>query len=414
MQSNSFIQQNLLIDKSLRERAEKVIPGGMWGHTSIAALPKGYPQFFAQAKGSRVTDTDGNHYIDFMCGYGPIILGHKDPDVDAAFIAQLGEIDLANGPSEKLVDLAELIVDIIPAADWAMFSKNGTDATTASVMIARSKTKKRKIAVAQGSYHGAAPWCTPRLEGTTPEDRSHVVYFKYNDVSSLEEIAGSVGDDLAGILVSAFRHDVRADQELPSQTFATAVREIANRTKSALILDDVRAGFRINLGGSWEALGIRPDLCAWSKALGNGFPIATLTGNDEFREAAQKVFVTGSFWTGAAAMAAAEATIKKLCRVDAIRHMEKLGKMLREGIREQALQLGVNVRQTGPVQMPQILFDEDPEFRLGNLFCTTTLMHGAYLHPWHNMFLSAAHTEGDIEMTLAATQYGLEAVAAKQ
>ena len=414
MQSKSHILQDLLVDKSLRTRAEKVIPGGMWGHMSIAALPEGYPQFFAQARGSRLTDIDGNHYVDFMCGYGPIILGHKDPDVDAAFIKQLGKIDLANGPSEKLVDLAELIVDIIPAADWAMFSKNGTDATTACVMIARSKTKSRKIAVAQGSYHGAAPWCTPRLEGTTPEDRSHIVYFKYNDVSSLEEVAGSVGDDLAGILVSAFRHDTRADQELPSLAFAKAVREIANRTKSALILDDVRAGFRINLGGSWETIGIRPDLCAWSKALGNGFPIAAVTGNNEFRESAQKVFVTGSFWTGAAAMAAAEATIQKLLRIDAIQKMEKLGKMLREGIREQASQLGVNVRQTGPVQMPQILFDEDPEFRLGNLFCTTALMHGVYLHPWHNMFLSAAHTESDIEMALIATQYGLEAVAARQ
>ena len=414
MQSKSHILQDLLVDKSLRKRAEKVIPGGMWGHMSIAALPEGYPQFFAQARGSRLTDIDGNHYVDFMCGYGPIILGHKDPDVDAAFIKQLGKIDLANGPGEKLVDLAELIVDIIPAADWAMFSKNGTDATTACVMIARSKTKSRKIAVAQGSYHGAAPWCTPRLEGTTPEDRSHIVYFKYNDVSSLEEVAGSVGDDLAGILVSAFRHDTRADQELPSLAFAKAVREIANRTKSALILDDVRAGFRINLGGSWETIGIRPDLCAWSKALGNGFPIAAVTGNNEFRESAQKVFVTGSFWTGAAAMAAAEATIQKLLRIDAIQKMEKLGKMLREGIREQASQLGVNVRQTGPVQMPQILFDEDPEFRLGNLFCTTALMHGVYLHPWHNMFLSAAHTESDIEMALIATQYGLEAVAARQ
>ncbi len=414
MQSNSFIRRNLLIDKSLRERAEKVIPAGMWGHMSIAALPEGYPQFFAQSKGSRLTDIDGNQYIDFMCGYGPIILGHKDPDVDAAFIAQMREIDLANGPGEKLVDLAELFVDIIPAADWAMFSKNGTDATTACVMIARSKTKKRKIAIAQGAYHGASPWFTPRLAGTTPEDRSHLVYFNYNDVNSLEEVASSVGDDLAGILVSAFRHDTRADQELPSLAFAKAVREVANRTKSALILDDVRAGFRINLGGSWESLGIRPDLSAWSKAIGNGFPIAAVTGNDHFREAAQKVFVTGSFWTGAAAMAAAEATIQKLLRIDAIRHMEKLGNMLREGIREQALQLGVKVRQTGPVQMPQILFDEDPEFRLGNKFCTTALMHGVYLHPWHNMFLSTAHTESDIEMTLAATQYGLEAVAAEQ
>ena len=263
MVDNPFIQKKLSRDHFLRARAEKVIPGGMWGHMSVKALPEGYPQYFSNAKGSCLTDVDGNKYIDFMCGYGPIILGHKDKDVDTAFVEQLREIDLANGPSEKLIDLAELMVDIIPAADWAMFSKNGTDATTACVMIARSKTGRRKIAVARGAYHGAAPWCTPRLAGTTSEDRSHLVYFNYNDINSLEAAVSSVGDDLAGILVSAFRHDTRVDQELPSPTFARAVREIANRTKSALILDDVRAGFRINLGGSWESLGIHPDLSAW-------------------------------------------------------------------------------------------------------------------------------------------------------
>jgi glutamate-1-semialdehyde 2,1-aminomutase len=412
MVGSSYIQKKLLRDHFLRARAEKVIPGGMWGHMSVAALPAGYPQYFSNAKGSRLTDVDGNKYVDFICGYGPIILGHKGEDVDTAFIAQLREIDLANGPSEKLVDLAELMVDIIPAADWAMFSKNGTDATTACVMIARSKTGRRKIAVARGAYHGAAPWCTPRLAGTTLEDRSHLVHFNYNDVNSLEAAVSSVGDDLAGILVSAFRHDTRVDQELPSPAFARAVREIANRTKSALILDDVRAGFRINLGGSWEPLEIHPDLSAWSKALGNGFPIAAVTGKNAYRDAAQQVFVTGSFWCGSAAMAAAHATILKLIRIDAISHMELLGNMLREGIQEQARQLGINVSQTGPVQMPQILFHEDPEFRLGNLFCTTALRHGVYLHPWHNMFLSAAHSETDIELALTATQYGLEAVAA--
>ena len=166
------------------------------------------------------------------------------------------------------------------------------------------------------------------------------------------------------------------------------------------------------MGGSWESLGIHPDLSAWSKALGNGFPIASVTGKDAYRNSAQQVFVTGSFWCGSAAMAAAHATILKLIRIDAISHMEILGNMLRDGIREQARQLGINVRQTGPVQMPQILFHEDPEFRLGNLFCITALKHGVYLHPWHNMFLSAAHSETDIELALTATQYGLEAVAA--
>lgn len=398
-------------DAALRARARRVIPGGMWGHMNARNLPEGYPQFFSRARGARLWDADGNEYVDFMCGYGPMILGYGDPEVEAAFDAQRAEIDIANGPGEALVDLAELLVETIPAADWAMFSKNGTDATTACVMIARAGTGRRKILVARGAYHGAAPWCTPWPGGTTAEDRAHLIPYVYNDIASLEAAAAEAGDDLAGIIASAFRHDARRDQEMPAPEFARATRAVADRAEAALILDDVRAGFRIDIGGSWEPLGVRPDLSAWSKALGNGHPIAAVTGGDRFREAAQKVFVTGSFWCGGAAMAAAAATVRKLRRIDAVAHMARLGEVLRAGVAEQAEAFGVGLRQTGPAQMPIWLFDEDPDLAKGDLFTVTALRHGVYLHPWHNMFLSAAHSEEDIAVALRATERGLEAVA---
>lgn len=400
-------------DADLRARARAVIPGGMWGHMNAAALPAGYPQFFARAEGARVWDVDGRDYIDFMCGYGPMILGYGDPEVEAAAAAQQARMDACNGPGEVLVELAERLVALIPAADWAMFSKNGTDATTACVTIARAQTGRRKVLVARGAYHGAAPWCTPRPDGTTAEDRAHLIAYDYNDVPSLAAACATAGDDLAGILVSAFRHDVRRDQEMPSQEFADTARALADRAGAALILDDVRAGFRIHPGGSWEPLGVRPDLSAWSKALGNGHAIAAVTGNDRFRDAAGRVFVTGSFWCGAVPMAAALATVNKLARSDAIAHMVRLGARLRAGIAAQAAGLGVGLRQSGPVQMPMILFDDDPDFARGNLFTATALRHGVYLHPWHNMFLSAAHSEADIDAALVATRAGLEAVAAQ-
>lgn len=398
-------------DAALRDRASRVVPGGMWGHMNVKSLPAGYPQFFSRAEGSRIWDADGNEYIDFMCGYGPMILGYADKDVDAAAEAQKQCFDIANGPGPIMVDLAEQLVDRIPAADWAMFSKNGTDATTCCVMIARAGTGRRKVLVANGAYHGAAPWCTPWPGGVTPEDRAHLITYTYNDLESLNAAVEEAGDDLAAILVSAYRHDVRRDQEMPTHTFAKAVRDHCTQKGAALLLDDVRAGFRIHSGGSWEGLGVRPDLAAYSKALGNGYAIAAITGNDGLRDAAQRVFTTGSFWCGAVAMAAAQATLAKLSSTDAIAHMAAQGEQLRAGLADQAAHHGLTIRQSGPVQMPLVLFDDDPVFEKGSLFTQQALRNGVYMHPWHNMFLSAAHTAEDIDAALQGTDRAFKAVA---
>lgn len=398
-------------DRLLRDRAAKVIPGGMWGHMNVARLPDGYPQYFDRAQGCRLWDVDGNEYIDLMCGYGPIVLGYGDPDVEMAVERQRQKGELMTGPAEIQVELAELLVDVVAHADWALFAKNGTDAMTACVTIARAETKRRKVLVAKGAYHGAAPWCTPSVAGVTTEDRAHIVHFEYNDVASLEEAAHAVRDDLAAIVVSAFRHDVRRAQELPTPAFAAAVRRLCDQHGGALILDDVRAGFRIDMGGSWEPLGVKPDLAGWSKAIANGHPLAAVTGTDRFRDAAQQVYVTGSFWCGATPMAAAVATIKKMREIDAIAKMRTAGTRLREGLDAQAKKHGLQLAQTGPAQMPQILFAGDTDFALGNRFVLAALQRGVYMHPWHNMFLSAAHTEADIDRVLQATDGALKAVA---
>ncbi|QPF89315.1 aminotransferase class III-fold pyridoxal phosphate-dependent enzyme [Bradyrhizobium commune] len=399
-------------DEALRARALKVIPGGMWGHMNVARLPPGYPQFFRSASGCRLRDMAGTEYVDLMCGYGPIVLGYGDPDVEAAATAQRGRGDLMTGPAECQIELAELVVETIPHADWVLFAKNGTDATTACVTIARAGTQRRKVLVAKGSYHGAAPWCTPSLAGVTAEDRAHILHFDYNDVPSLELAADEAGCDLAAVLVTAFKHDVRRHQEAPTPAFTHAVRRICNAAGAALILDDVRAGFRLHTGGSWEPYGVRPDLCAWSKAIANGHPLAAVTGTDRFRDAAQQVYVTGSFWCSAVPMAAAIATIKKLRATGAIATMEAMGHRLRDGLEAQARAHDIRLRQTGPVQMPMIMFEDDPDFVLGYRFVQEALRRGAYMHPWHNMFLCAAHQADDIDRVLEATNEALKQVAA--
>ena len=190
---------------------------------------------------------------------------------------------------------------------------------------------------------------------------------------------------------------------MPSQAFAKAVRALCDKTGAALILDDVRAGFRLSLAGSWETVDVRPDLAAYSKAIANGYTMAAVTGCDKFREAAASIFMTGSFWCGAASMAAALKTLEIFERDNSIDHMARMGQRFRDGVATQSKAHGIGVKQTGPAQMPTILFEGDVEVAKGRLFAQEALRGGAWIHPQHNMFLSTAHRAEDIDRALQAT-----------
>jgi glutamate-1-semialdehyde 2,1-aminomutase len=397
-------------DAQLRRRAAAVIPGGMYGHQSAGPLPPEFPQFMRAGLGARVWDVDGNEYVDLMCSYGPVVLGHRHPAVEAAVAAQAQLADCQNGPGPAMVELAELLVDTVQHADWAMFAKNGTDATTTCCTIARAHTGRSRVLAATGAYHGAAPWCTPRRAGVTAEDRANLGYYTYNDLASVTAAAAAAGSDLAAIVVSPFKHDAGFDQELVDPAFARGLRELCNRTGAVLILDDVRCGFRLHLGSSWEPIGVLPDLSAWSKAIANGHPLAAVLGSARFADAAASIFVTGSFWFSASAMAAAIATINALRAENAIEAMDRAGSALRAGILEQAAERGIEINYTGPAAMPYLTFAGDHGHELASIFAAATLRAGAYVHPRHNWFVSAAMTETDIAAALAATAEGFAAV----
>jgi glutamate-1-semialdehyde 2,1-aminomutase len=403
-------------DLALRDRARRVIPGGMYGHQNAATWPAPFPQFLERGRGCRIWDVDGREYVDFVCSFGPIVLGHAHPAVEAAVERQRALGDCQNGPSARMVELAERLVDLVPHANWAMFAKNGTDATTLALSIARAATGRQKVLVARGAYHGSAPWCTPRPAGTTPEDRAHLIPFVYNDLASIEAAADQAGGDLAAVLVSAFRHDARFDQEECDPAFARGVRALCDRRGAVLILDDVRAGFRLHLGGSWEPLGVRPDLSAYSKAIANGYPLAAIVGRDSLRDAAQQVFVTGSFWFAAVPMAAALATLEALQVERGIDRMVRAGTLLRDGLGRQARTHGLRITQSGPVQLPFLTFAGDVAagtFDRANVFTGEAARRGVWLHPWHNWFLSAAHTEADVAHVLDRTDAAFATVRAR-
>jgi glutamate-1-semialdehyde 2,1-aminomutase len=395
-------------DQQLRERARAVIPGGMYGHQ--AAPGAAYPQFMRGGRGARVWDVNGNEYVDLMCSYGPVVLGHRHPAVEAAAAVQAEQGDCQNGPGPVMVDLAELLVATVRHADWAILAKNGTDATTMCCTIARAQTGRSKVLVAKGAYHGAAPWCTPRPAGVTEADHENLIRYTYNDLDSVRAAAAQAGDDLAGILVSPFKHDAGFDQELVDPAFARGLRKLCDEKGAALILDDVRCGFRLHLGSSWEPVGVDPDLSAWSKAIANGRALAAVLGNDAFRDGARNVFVTGSFWFAAVPMAAAIATIRALKEENAIEAMDRMGTQLRDGIVDQANSWDLAVNYTGPPAMPYLTFAGDTGHELGSVFAAQALRGGVYLHPRHNWFVSAAMTGDDLALVLEATDQAFAAV----
>jgi glutamate-1-semialdehyde 2,1-aminomutase len=401
-------------DAALRARALKVIPNGMYGHESVRMLPDSFPQFFSKAEGAYIWDADGNRYLDYMCAYGPSLLGYRDERVDAAAQAQAMLGDTLTGPSPLLVELAETLVGMVDHADWAMVCKNGTDATTMAMSSARAQTGKRIVLVAKGAYHGAAPWCTPIPAGTVAEDRAHVRTYAYNDVASLEAAVADAGDDLAAVFASPFRHDAFIDQEAPEPAYARRARELCDETGAMLIVDEVRAGFRLARGSSWSELGVQPDLSAWGKCFANGHPISALLGSDSCREGAGSIYATGSFWLSAVPMAAAIETLRIIRESDYLEHMVRLGERLRSGLDVAATKHGFALRQTGPVQMPQIMFADDPDFRVGYGWAEEMLARGVYMHPWHNMFLCAAMTDADIDLTLVAADDAFAALAARR
>jgi glutamate-1-semialdehyde 2,1-aminomutase len=397
-------------DRELRERAAAVIPGGMYGHQSTRLLPDDYPQFFSRAKGARLWDADGNELLDFMCAYGPNLMGYADDAIDEAFVGRMRQGDTMTGPTGLIVDLAERFTAMVTHADWAIFCKNGGDATQMALMVARAHTGRKTVILAKGAYHGVAPWCATRPVGVIPEDKAHQVFCDYNDVASLEAAVAAAGNDLAAIFAAPMKHDAFTDQALPNPAYARRARELCDAVGALLVVDDVRAGLRVARDCSWSVVGVQPDLSSWGKCFANGHPISALLGSNTAKRAAAQIFTTGSFWYQAGPMAAALATLDRVRNTDYLEHIEGLGVRLREGLAERAVARGIGLRQTGPATMPLFLFDDDPDLRKGFFWSSEMLRRGVYVHPWHNMFLCAAMTAADIDTALDAAEASFKAL----
>ncbi|WP_405375227.1 MULTISPECIES: aminotransferase class III-fold pyridoxal phosphate-dependent enzyme [unclassified Microbacterium] len=387
-------------------RAQRVIPAGIPGHlgpTEGLHLPHdAFPKFAARAEGTRFWDIDGNEFIDYMCAYGPNILGYNDPDVTAAAAAQAKLEDVVSLPSTVMIDFAELLVDQVASADWAMFAKNGGDTTTLAIMTARAATLRKKIVFVKGYYHGVAPW-TQKLDypGVLEEDVANNLSVPWNDLGALRALLDQHRGQIAALIATPYMHGNFVDNALPAEGYWAAVRRLCDEHGIVLIVDDVRAGFRLDLAGSDHHFGFEADLICFCKALANGYNVSALMGKDSLKEAVSSITYTGSYWMSSVPFAAGIATQQKLRELGAPALFERLGTALTTGLAAAGAEHGFTLVASGaPALFYLRVADPADSLMLHQEWVAECVKRGVYLTSHHNHFLNAAVTDADIDRTV--------------
>ncbi|MEK6534746.1 MAG: aminotransferase class III-fold pyridoxal phosphate-dependent enzyme [Thermodesulfobacteriota bacterium] len=397
---------NITKSRELFEEAIKLVPGGVLGARKPSDFIEGeYPIFLESGQGSRLTDVDGNEYIDFLCGYGPIILGYREKEVDEAVIRQITDKGFCFTLTQRYQNqLAKKLSEIVPCSEMSIFLKTGSDATTASIRIARAYTNR--IKVMRCGYHGWHDWCV-EMKGGVPEKFYEDVHeFRYNNLAQLEDLMARYGDQTAAIMMTPFGHPNHQKMAEPQPGFLEGVRELANRYGAVLVFDEVRTGFRLAMGGAQELYGVTPDLVVLGKGMANGYAISVVTGKaDVMMAAAQKLFISSTFFPNSDGFIAALKTIEILERDNVLANIWEKGGHLTKKIRDIINKYDVGAELTGVAPMFYITFkkDETDTHRAKrDDFYTQLIRRGIFLHPHHHGYISYRHTEEDLDTTAKA------------
>lgn len=399
--------------QKLFKRAAKVIPGGIYGHYSPAPLVPAtdYPFYTAKAKGSHIWDLDGNEFIDYMCAYGPMVHGYGYDAVDKAAREAMKNGSCTTGAPPVMVDLAEYLVKMTEGVSWAFFAKNGADTTNYAVMIARDATNRKKIIKFHGSYHGTTPWMQGRgHHGVIPSDVENIISVPWNDLEALRQAIKTHRGQIAALIASPYLVPAFQDNDLPLPGFWPEADQMCKNEGILIISDDIRHGFRINLKGSHAEYGYDPDLVCYCKAIGNGYPISACLGTDELKPVAGRIFHTGSYWFQAAPMAAALASLKAHRELNTPKKCRRVGEKLTKGLVEVAASHDYHLKVSGAPAMPYLRITSDPTLMLHQKWCAEATKRGAFFTSHHNWFMSNAHSDKDIEKTLAIADDAFGAV----
>jgi glutamate-1-semialdehyde 2,1-aminomutase len=405
------------------EKAKKLIPGGV--NSPVRAFEP-YPFFSKCARGSRLFDVDGHEYIDYCLGYGPLILGHAPPRIVEAVKEQLENGTLYGTPTEKEVELAELICKLVPSAEMVRLVTTGAEATMSAIRAARGHSGRKKIIKFEGCYHGAhdsvlvragsgaTTFGIPDSLGIPEETTSNTVILPFNDSAKFEEEVKGKRGELAAVILEPVMGNIGV--VTPKEGFLETVRELTENYDIVLIFDEVITGFRLALGGAQEYYRIKPDMTTLGKILGGGFPMAAYVGKEEIMKTiapSGKVYQAGTYGGNPVSVTAGLETLrflrdkKESFYPEMENKCKEIVRKLRRIIDEHDLRLQINHLAS----MFQVFFTEKPVYDYKTaktadnkkfmMYQRKLLDKGIFVPPsqWETCFLSTEHSEQDIEKT---------------
>jgi glutamate-1-semialdehyde 2,1-aminomutase len=392
--------------------AQQLIPGGVTSARHPKKfVPGAYPIFMNRGRGSHVWDVDGNEYVDWVMSFGPMVLGHCHPRVDAAVRKHLDEGFCFTMVHPIQNELARELIQTVPCAEMVKFFLGGSDATSAAVRIARIHTGRDKVV--RWGYHGWHDWCyagagsdRTGVVGVPDGVTRDIFTFTYNDLDSLADVFAKNKGQVACVIMQPYE----TSREKPKEGFLEGVKKMVNDNGAVLIFDEIRTGFRIALGGAQEYFKVVPDMACISKAMANGFPISAVVGKRDVMQAAAKTRFSATFFVNSFPMAAAIETIRELKEKDGVARMWKVGESLTRGLSGIAEESGVDMQVVGVPPMPMIKFTDVSEARrdaMKNAFFSEMTAGGILLHPGHCWFLSLAHTDQDVARTLEVARVSI-------
>ncbi len=412
---------------SLFDEAKKYIPGGVNSPVRAFGSVGGEPYFVAKGKGSHIWDTDNNEYIDYVCSWGPMILGHCDKDVNNAVIKAVEDGTSFGAPTKKETELAEKIVELMPSVEKVRMVSSGTEAVMSALRLARGFTKRDKIIKFEGCYHGHSDFMLVKAgsglltfgetssPGVPQDAAKNTIIAQYNDLENVTEIFKQNKNEIACLIVEPVAANMGV--VLPKSGFLEGLRKLCDENGTLLIFDEVITGFRLSAGGAQKYFGVNPDITTMGKIIGGGMPVGAYGGRSDIMDMispAGPVYQAGTLSGNPLAMTAGLKTLEKLSAPDFYKKLKEKSDKLWAGFRENSNKLGLNYAFNTIESLSCTFFTEGKVESYADAVKSDTKKYAAFFHNMLNrgialapaqfeaMFVSSVHSDEDIEKTIKA------------